>query len=303
MASLEPDRLLDRRRLKRGVAIWRALAIVALVAAALVGAMPFALDEGERVARLWVSGFIEDDPGRDRIVADLRDDDTVKAVVLRLDSAGGTAVGGEALYLSLRSLAEKKPVVAVLGTTATSAAYMAALAADRLLARESSLTGSIGVLFQTAEFTALLEEIGVRAEAIRSGPLKAKPMPYEELDDPTRQAVRSMVSDIYEYFLRLLMERRSLDRETALTLADGRVFTGRQAVQAGLVDAIGGEEEARAWLAQAHGVPKSVPATDVTTGDEGGLLGTIDAALKRSLPVRTLALDGLIAVWHPELSD
>ena len=134
MASLEPDRLLDRRRLKRGVAIWRALAIVALVAAALVGAMPFALDEGERVARLWVSGFIEDDPGRDRIVADLRDDDTVKAVVLRLDSAGGTAVGGEALYLSLRSLAEKKPVVAVLGTTATSAAYMAALAADRLLA-------------------------------------------------------------------------------------------------------------------------------------------------------------------------
>ena len=303
MASLEPDRLLDRRRLKRGVAIWRALAIVALVAAALVGAMPFALDEGERVARLWVSGFIEDDPGRDRIVADLRDDDTVKAVVLRLDSAGGTAVGGEALYLSLRSLAEKKPVVAVLGTTATSAAYMAALAADRLLARESSLTGSIGVLFQTAEFTALLEEIGVRAEAIRSGPLKAKPMPYEQLDDPTRQAVRSMVSDIYEYFLRLLMERRSLDRETALTLADGRVFTGRQAVQAGLVDAVGGEEEARAWLAQAHGVPKSVPATDVTTGDEGGLLGTIDTALKRSLPVRTLALDGLIAVWHPELSD
>ena len=303
MASLEPDRLLDRRRLKRGVAIWRALAIVALVAAALVGAMPFALDEGERVARLWVGGFIEDDPGRDRIVADLRDDDTVKAVVLRLDSAGGTAVGGEALYLSLRSLAEKKPVVAVLGTTATSAAYMAALAADRLLARESSLTGSIGVLFQTAEFTALLEEIGVRAEAIRSGPLKAKPMPYEELDDPTRQAVRSMVSDIYEYFLRLLMERRSLDRETALTLADGRVFTGRQAVQAGLVDAIGGEEEARAWLAQAHGVPKRIPATDVTTSDESGLLGTLDAALKRSLPVRTLALDGLIAVWHPELSD
>ena len=303
MASLEPDRLLDRRRLKRGVAIWRALAIVALVAAALVGAMPFALDEGERVARLWVSGFIEDDPGRDRIVADLRDDDTVRAVVLRLDSAGGTAVGGEALYLSLRSLAERKPVVAVLGTTATSAAYMAALAADRLLARESSLTGSIGVLFQTAEFTALLEEIGVRAEAIRSGPLKAKPMPYEELDDPTRQAMRSVVSDTYEYFLRLLMERRSLDRETALTLADGRVFTGRRAVQAGLVDAVGGEDEARAWLAQAHGVPKSVPATDVTTGDEGGLLGTLDAALKRTLPVRTLALDGLIAVWHPELSD
>ena len=303
MASLDPDRLLDRRRLKRGVAIWRALAIVALVAAILVGVAPFVFDDGERVARLWVNGLIEDSPRRDRLIADLRDDDAVKAVVLRLDSAGGTAVGGEALYLSLRSLAEEKPVVAVLGTTATSAAYMAALAADRVLAREASITGSIGVLFQTAEFSALLEEIGVRAEAIRSGPLKAKPSVYEQLDDPTRQAMRSVVSDTYELFLRLLMERRSLDRESALALADGRVFTGRQAMQAGLVDAIGGEEEARAWLSQAHGVPEIIPAADVVTGEEGGLLGTIDAALKRSLPARTLALDGLIAVWHPELSD
>ena len=303
MASLDPDRLLDRRRLKRGVAIWRALAIFALVAAILVGTAPFIFDNGERVARLWVGGLIEDSPRRDSVIADLRDDDAVKAVVLRLDSAGGTAVGGEALYLSLRSLAEEKPVVAVLGTTATSAAYMAALAADRVLARETSITGSIGVLFQTAEFTSLLEEIGVRAEAIRSGPLKSKPTIYEELDDPTRHAMRSVVSDTYELFLRLLMERRSLDRETALALADGRVFTGRQAVQAGLVDAIGGEDEARAWLAQAHGVPKTIPAADVVTGEEGGLLGTIDAALKRTLPVRTLALDGLIAVWHPELSD
>ena len=303
MASLDPDRLLDRRRLKRGVVIWRALAIVALVAVVLVGAAPFAFDDGERVARLWVSGLIEDDPRRDHLIADLRDDHAVKAVVLRLDSSGGTAVGGEALYLSLRSLAEEKPVVAVLGTTATSAAFMAALAADRVLAREASITGSIGVLFQTAEFTALLEEIGVRAEAIRSGPLKAKPSYYEQLDDPTRQVMRSVVGDTYELFLRLLMDRRSLDRETALTLADGRIFTGRQAVQAGLVDAIGGEEEARAWLAQAHGVPETVPAADVAVREEGGLLGTIDAALKRTLPVRTLALDGLIAVWHPELSD
>ncbi len=303
MANLDPDRLLDRRRLKRGVAVWRALAVVALVALILVAAAPFAFEEGERVARLWVTGLIEDDPARDHLIADLRDDDSVKAVVLRLDSAGGTAVGGEALYLSLRSLAEAKPVVAVFGTTATSAAYMAALAADRLVAREATLTGSIGVLFQTAEFTALLEEIGVRAEAIRSGPLKAKPTPYEEMDDPTRLVMRSVVADIYESFVRLLMERRSFDRETAVTLADGRVFTGSQAVQAGLVDAIGGEDEARAWLAEVHGVPATMPATDVVSGSEGGLFDVIDAALQRTLPTRTLALDGLIAVWHPEISD
>ena len=303
MASLDPDRLLDRRRLKRGIALWRALAVLALVAVALVAAAPFAFDSGERVARLWITGLIEDDPARDGLIAELRDDDAVKAVVLRVDSAGGTAVGGETLYLSLRSLAEVKPVVVVLGTTATSAAYMAALAANRMLARESSLTGSIGILFQTAEFTALLEEIGVRAEAIRSGPLKAKPSPFEQMDNPTRRAMRSVVSDTYESFLSLLMERRSLDRETALGLADGRVFTGRQAVAAGLVDAIGGEEEARKWLAEVHDVPETVPVTDVTTG-QGGLLETIGAALEHAaLPARTLSLDGLIAVWHPDLTD
>ena len=303
MANLDPDRLLDRRRLKRGVAVWRALAVVALVALILVAAAPFAFEGGERVARLWVTGLIEDDPARDRLIADLSGDDAVKAVVLRLDSGGGTAVGGEALYLSLRSLAEVKPVVAVLGTTATSAAYMAALAADHLVAREATLTGSIGVLFQAAEFTALLEEIGVRTEAIRSGPLKAKPTPYEEMDNPTRLAMRSVVTDIYDSFVRLLMERRSLDRETALTLADGRVFTGNQAVEAGLVDAIGGEDEARSWLAEVHGVSETIPVTDVASGSEDGLLGIIDAALDRTLPARTLALDGLVAVWHPEISD
>lgn len=302
MANLEPDRLLDRRRLKRGVTLWRTLAVLALIAVALVVAAPLAFDGGERVVRLWVTGLIEDDPARDRLVSELRGDDAVKAVVLRIDSAGGTAVGGEALYLSLRSLVEVKPVVAVLGTTATSAAYMVALAADRILAREASLTGSIGVLFQTAEFTALLEEIGVRAEAIRSGPLKAKPSPFERMDNPTRRVMRSVVRDTYETFVRLLMERRALDRETALGLADGRVFTGRQAAAAGLVDAIGGEVEARQWLAQVHGVHESMPVTDVMTGEDD-LLETIGATLEHALPTRTLSLDGLIAVWHPDLSD
>ena len=303
MASLDPDRLLDRRRLKRGVAVWRALAVAALVALVLVAAAPFVFEGGERVARLWVTGLIEDDPARDRLIAELRDDDAVRAVVLRIDSAGGTAVGGEALYRSLRTLAEVKPVVAVLGTTATSAAYMVALAADHVLAREASLTGSIGILFQTAEFTALLEELGVRAEAIRSAPLKGRPSPFERLDNPTRRVMRDVVADIYDSFVRLVMERRSLDRDSALALADGRVFTGRQAVEAGLVDAIGSEDEARAWLAQVHGVPETMQATDETSGADGVLLDMIDAALGHALPARMLALDGLIAVWHPDISD
>jgi protease-4 len=274
-----------------------------LVAVAIVGAARFAFDGGERVARLWISGVILDDPLRDEVIADLRDDDAVKAVVVRVDSPGGSAVGGEALYLSLRALAEVKPVVAVMGTTATSAAYMSAVAADRILAREATLTGSIGVLFQTAEFTALLEEIGIRTEGIRSGPLKAKPSPVERLDGRTRLTMQNVVMDIYELFLRIVMERRSLDRETVVALADGRVFTGNQARDAGLVDAIGGEDAARAWLAETHGISEEIPTEDVIFDVDAGLIGRMSAAIEGLLPAETLALDGLIAVWHPGATD
>jgi protease-4 len=162
--SFDPDRLLDRRRLKRGVTAWRAVAIAALVALVVVAVGRFGVDGlrgREHVVRLWVDGIIVEEPEREAALADLADDANVKAVIVRINSPGGTAVGGETLYLNLRRVGVVKPVVAVLGTTATSAGYMVALAADRIFTREATLTGSIGVVFQTAEFTRLLDDLGI----------------------------------------------------------------------------------------------------------------------------------------------
>ena len=140
---LDPDRLLDRRRLKRGVAVWRALAIVAVIALIVVAIGRFALDGlagGDYIARLWVSGIIFDDPGRDEALAEIADDNDARALIIRINSPGGTMAGSEALFLSLRKIAAHKPVIAVMGGTAASGGYMAALAAERILAPPDAIS-------------------------------------------------------------------------------------------------------------------------------------------------------------------
>jgi protease-4 len=297
--SLDADRLIDRRRLKRSLTLWRVVAVVALVAAvaAAVGRLH---GGGSHVARLVVDGIILDDPWRDDALAEAAADDTVKALIVRIDSPGGTVTGGEAFYRSLRRVAEKKPVVAVMGTTATSAGYMIALGADHILARSTSMTGSIGVILQTADITGLLEKLGVRPEAIKSRPLKAQPNLLESLSAEAREAARGAVLDLYDMFVDLVGERRNMPRDTVLALADGRVYTGRQALANGLIDAIGGEAEARQWLAQARKIPLSLPAKDVEIEYEDQVWrNLLTTTVGKALLSERLRLDGPISLWHP----
>ncbi len=299
--SLDTDQAVDRRRLKRRLTVWRIAAVVAVVAAvvAAVGRMGVG---GNHVARLVVGGIILDDPWRDDALAGIAEDDTAKALIVRIDSPGGTIVGGEALYSGLRAVASKKPVVAVMGGTATSAAYMTALGADHILARAGSVTGSIGVIIQTADITGLLEKLGVKPEAIKSRPLKAQPNPLEPLTPKAREAARFVVMDLFEMFVDMIEERRNLPREKVLALADGRVFTGRQAVANGLVDALGGESDARRWLAQTHAIAASLPIKDVEIEHEGALWrDLIGGLVGKVLFSERLRLDGPISLWHPSL--
>lgn len=303
---LDPDLLVDRRRLKRQLSVWRTLAVIALVGviAAAVGRVQLF---GERhVARLSVNGIILDDPDRTRAIAKAAKDSDVKALIVRIDSPGGTVVGGETLFRELRGFAQHKPVVAVMGELAASGGYMTALAAERIFAREGTITGSIGVILQTTDVTGLLQKLGIGTEAIKSGPLKAIPSPLEPLTEKGREATRQLVDDMYGMFVDMVAERRNLDRAKAVELADGRVYTGRQARQLGLIDAIGGEEDARAWLSEAKGVARGLPVRELSIPrEEDGWSEWVGSALAR-LTGKTylserLKLDGLVAVWHPDL--
>ncbi len=260
----DSDILVDRRRLKRGLVLWRALAIIALVGAVLVGVVRFqGLAVREHVARLTVDGLIVADPELVEALVELAENARAKALIVRIASPGGTFVGGESLYHALRKVAKEKPVVAVLGTVATSAGYMTAIGADRIFAHEGTITGSIGVLMQTTDITGLLGKLGISAEAIKSGPLKAVPSPFEPLTDEARAATQAIIDDMHVVFISMVAERRGLADDRARELADGRIYSGRQALEFQLVDAIGGIAEARKWLADEKGIAESLPTQDV----------------------------------------
>ncbi len=304
--SLEPDYIADRRRLKRRVTAWRGLAIVGGLILVLVLLGEFGpLREtlrGDHIARLTVDGVIFDESRRRRAVERITDDDAAKALIVFINSPGGTTVGGEALYRSIRLVAEDRPVVAVIGTLATSAGYMVALAADHIVAPETSVTGSIGVILQATEFTGLLEKLGITSESIKSTPLKATPSPVEVLTPEAREAAQSVVDDVYQWFVDLFAERRGLPRDVALRLADGRVFTGRQALAEGMVDAVGGEAEALKWLETVRDIDGGLPVRDIEEDDDIGLgiLDLMSALSRKTLFSERLRLDGLLSVWQPE---
>ena len=254
--SLDADQVVERRRLKRRLVFWRVLGIAAVVAAVIAAVGRFDLvGSKDHIARITIAGIIIDDQTRDEALKGVAKDDKVKALVVKIDSPGGTYVGGEAVYQSLRKVAEKKPVVVMMGTTAASAGYMSALAGDHIVARASTLTGSIGVLLQTANINDLMDKVGVKPIIIKSAPLKAQPNPMEHFSPEARKVTEELVADFFDMFVSLVSERRSMSKEKVLKLADGRAFSGRQALANGLVDAIGAEAEVRKWLAETHKSP------------------------------------------------
>lgn len=313
--------LVDRRRLKRRLSLWRLLAIVAglgIIAVLVLSSERFAATAGLRphIARVNISGIIRDTREQQELLERIAESGQVKAVILRVNSPGGTATGGESLFDAIRDVAEKKPVVAVFGTVATSSAYIAGLATDHIVARGNSITGSIGVILQWAEVSELLEKIGVTMEEVRSGPLKGVPSPFRPLDEEGRELTREMVEDAENWFRGLVAERRSITPETVPGLTEGRIYSGRQALDHDLIDQIGGEDEAVAWLEKERQIPEGLEVVDWKT-EEGGGLGLLGAAARAlagaaGLPAENLLallappealqavqLDGLVSLWRP----
>ena len=310
MPLSEADLLVDRRRLKRQISFWRLAAILVALATIVGSALQFGrpLVGHGHIGRFSVTGVIADDRPRFEALREAARDPRLKAIVVRIDSPGGTVVASEELYRQLRQIAGRIPVVAVMGQTAASGGYMVALGADRIFAREGTITGSIGVLMQTADVSGLLRKLGVSMEQIRSVPLKAVPNPLEPLTDEGRRAVREIIEDMHAMFVGMVAERRRLDADRALRVSDGRVYTGRQALPLGLVDELGGEDAALDWLAKERGVPRDMPVRDVRVSRPGeGWRDLSSRALsaltgKSYLPER-LTIDGLVALWHPDLGQ
>ena len=302
--SLETDLLLDRRRLKRRLNFWRVLTVVAVVAAALVVIRPHA-GGGlvPHIARVNIDGVISENTRVIEAILALAKDRSVPAVIVSINSPGGTVSGGETLHAAIKRVAAAKPVVAVMHGTAASAGYMVAMPAQRIFARESTLTGSIGVILQTGEVSGLLDKLGVTAEALTSGPLKDQPSTTRPLTEQGREYLRGMVADLYDQFVSMVAEGRRMDKDKVKVLADGRAYTGRQALALGLVDEMGGEVEARDWLKKTHNISDSMPISDLRTQTRverlmGATTGAfLDAVMRATTGVRPLSA-GAWALWQ-----
>jgi protease-4 len=285
---------------------WRLAAFIALALIVLVGLARFAWPQapgGDYVARLVIDGTIATNRERLETIAELADDERVKAVIVAINSPGGTTAGGEELYEALGQLRAAKPTVAVIGELGASAAYMTAIATDHVFARRLSIVGSIGVLYQHINAGKLLDTIGVDLDKVASGPLKAEPDYNEPLEGAPRASIAALVDDSFQWFVDIVAERRGLARPAALALADGRIVTGRVGLETGLIDAIGGELEALDWLQAERDLAEDLDVRTVWPLPRQGfeLWGTLLGGAARGalgLPDLPITLDGLVSLWQ-----
>jgi protease IV len=300
----DAETLVERQKLRRRLLFWRILFVVALI---VVGILAFGRVKGETsgayVALLDVTGVIESDRVRDEAIENVAQDGNATALVLRINSPGGTFVGGEALFLALQRVAEKKPVVVVMDDVAASAGYMIAMAGEHIIARRGTITGSIGVIFPTTDVVDFFDNLGITFENIKSDPLKANPSPFERTLPEARAWAQIVVDDMQKVFVGIVDDGRpNLDRAAIEILADGRIYTGTQALENGLIDELGGEREARAWLLAQHDISEDLPVRNVEVEEElPWYLEMVRETGKSVLP-EPLTLDGLLALWQPEFN-
>ena len=323
--SLDADAIVDRRRLRRKLTFWRVGAILVVLVTVVIAAVAFTsrsrlFPAGDYVARIRVQGLIRNN--QDRVEALERlSRSNARAVIVHIDSPGGTTSGSEQLYDSLRALQTKKPMVVVVDGLAASGAYIAALSSEHIVAQETSLVGSIGVLFQYPNFTDVLKTIGIKVEEVKSSPLKAAPNGFEPTSPEARAAIEAIVLDSYAWFKSLVKERRQMDDAQLTKVADGRVFTGRQAVGLKLVDGLGNEKTALEWLEKEKKVPASTRVRDYSLSPQFGELSFLHVAAWTAQAagltavaqrleewggmqaIERLNLDGLLALWHPPTTN
>jgi protease IV len=230
-----------------------ALMIIALVVVGLAflrGVFTSALDGnslfrfGKRIGVIPIRGSISDSREVVEQLIKYRQDDRIKAIIVRIDSPGGSTAASQEIYQEIKRTRTKKKVVASMGNVAASGGYYVALGADKIVADPGTLTGSIGVIMELANIQELLHKIGVSSEAIKSGPYKDIGSPFRKIKPEERRILEEVILNVRHQFVDVVMKERGLTRDQVEKIADGRIFSGEQAKALGLIDELGGFEDA-----------------------------------------------------------
>ena len=246
------DYIIDRYRLKNSVNKWKFIALILL----LIALFTIFYHKGDGVsgiksdyiASIDITGMLVQNKETIKSLNKIANDNNIKAVLVNINSSGGTGVGGESLYREFRKIAEKKPIIASIGEIGASAAYMAAIGTDRIYAYDISLVGSIGVIIMNIEVGEFAKKHGINLELIKSSPLKGIPNYFEKLNGQQKEYVQNLVNESNKYFIGLVKKRRNLSEDDLKKVSDGRIFTGSQANILKLIDQIGDGADAVKWL-------------------------------------------------------
>lgn len=210
---------------------------------------------GEKIAVIELKGPIFESEQVVRQLKKFRERKDVKALLLRIDSPGGGVAASQEIYEEVkRSKGTGKPLVVSMGSVAASGGYYVACPADRIVANRGTITGSIGVISQFLRFDPLMKKIGIEANTIKSGKFKDTGNPFREMTPEDRKYFQHLIDDVHRQFMTVVEQERGLDRKVVLQYADGRVFTGEQALAVGLIDTLGTYEDAIRIAAEMGGI-------------------------------------------------
>ena len=251
------------------------------------------------IAKISIQGIIQDRKDIIDQLEELSENNNVKGLIIVVNSPGGTYVGSKEIHDSIRNIGKKIPTVVYMREMATSGGYLASLSSDRIYGNEGTITGSVGVILQTADISELLSKLGINPIIIKSGKLKAVPNPAEKIDDEKLDYLKSVIEMMQKEFLNIVKKRRNISNSTLELVSDGRILTGKQAKDLKLIDEVGTEKDALAWLRNEAGLDKNVKVKDLSSQNDIREILNLSFLKKKINYFNQNFYNGFVAIWVP----
>ncbi len=251
------------------------------------------------IAKIELQGIIQDKKELISQLENLNDDKYVKGLITVINSPGGTYVGSKEVYDAINSVSNKIPTAVYMREMATSGGYLVSLSSDKIFSNEGTITGSIGVILQTADISKLLNKLGITPVIIKSGELKAVPNPAEKIGENELNYLQEVIKKMQNEFLEIVKLNRNLSESTIELIKDGRIFTGKDAKKLELIDEIGSERDALNWLIENAGVDENIKVKDLLHENELKELFSLSFFKKKINYLNQNFYNGIFAIWMP----
>ena len=296
---ISADLLYELDRLRQRNFKWKIL-FIAMIAVIIIFSITRGNDpyKSDHIARIKIDDIIVDNSEVVSAIDEIAEDKSSSAIIVLINSSGGSPYMSEEIYHSLRRVSQSsKPVAVVIRSLAASGGFMVAMAGDRIFAGETSITGSIGAIMQTIDASVLAEKIGIKIKNYAYPEMKGVPSPTEKVPPFAEKILNEVAMDVYDSFINIVSTRRNIAKQELLKFADGRIYTGKQALELKLIDQIGGEHDALQWLYNEKNISKNAKIKDVHLEEKSFGINRFVSQLSRnfSTKISQIVTDNLIS--------